>query len=123
MAVAESQHPENLCHSHNLFPLQWVSTLVCSFLNTSGRFCVLQPRHFVPRRGDDAPAVGAERRAIHSRRVARERLADLLAALGVPHVPQPRRCVQRPGDDALTVGAERRARRILKEKIRSPRAT
>ena len=39
-------------------------------------------------------------------RMARERLADLLAALGVP---QPRRVVPRRGDDALAVGAERRA--------------
>ena len=38
--------------------------------------------------------------------MARERLADLLAALGVP---QPRRFVRRRGDDALAVGAERRA--------------
>ena len=43
----------------------------------------------------------------HSIRMARERLADLLAALGVP---QPRRFVRRRGDDALAVGAERRAR-------------
>src|SRR5712675_1305903 len=67
---------------------------------------VPQPRRVVPRRGDDALAVGAERRASHSLRMARERLADRLAALGVP---QPRRLVPRRGDDALAVGAEHRA--------------
>jgi hypothetical protein len=36
-----------------------------------------------------------------------ERLADLLAGLGVP---QPRRVVPRRRDDALAVGAERRGR-------------
>ena len=57
-------------------------------------------------RGDDALAVGAERRAHHTFRMAFERLADRLAGLGVP---QPRRLVRRRGDDALAVGAERRA--------------
>src|SRR5258705_6328993 len=38
--------------------------------------------------------------------MARERPADLLAALGVPQL---RRSVRRRGDDALAVGAERRA--------------
>ena len=67
---------------------------------------VPQPRRLVGRRGDDALAVGAERRARHSSRMAFERLADRLAGLGVP---QPRRLVRRRGDDALAVGAERRA--------------
>jgi hypothetical protein len=46
-------------------------------------------------RGDDALAVGAERRAPHTTRVARERLADRLAALGIP---QPRRVVRCAGE-------------------------
>ena len=54
------------------------------------------PRRLVPRRGDDALAVGAERRAIHKIRMAFERLADGLAGLGVP---QPRRLVK----DAVTM--------------------
>ena len=37
------------------------------------------PRRLVLRRGDDALAVGAERRAIHSTVMAFERLADRLA--------------------------------------------
>ena len=52
---------------------------------------VPQPRRLVVRRGDDALAVGAERRARHSSRMAFERLADWLAGLGVP---QPRRAVR-----------------------------
>jgi hypothetical protein len=64
-----------------------------------------QPRGLVHRRGDDALAVGAERRAIHSVLMADQRRADLFAALGVP---QPRGLVEGRGDDALAVGAERR---------------
>src|SRR5262249_45717603 len=64
-----------------------------------------QPRRHVPRRGDDALSIGAERRASHETPMC-ERLADLLAGLALP---QPRRAVQRrSGDDALAVGAERR---------------
>jgi hypothetical protein len=65
-----------------------------------------QSRRVVLRRGDDALAVGAEHRTPYINRMARERLADLLAALGIP---QPRRVILRRGDDALAVGAERRA--------------
>ena len=63
-------------------------------------------RRLVVRRGDDALAVGAERRAPHNIFMAFERLADRLAGRGVP---DPRRLVIRRGDDALAVGAERRA--------------
>jgi hypothetical protein len=65
-----------------------------------------QPRCLVPRRGDDARAVGAKRRASDVLRMACERVADRLAGL---RVPQPRRLVRRRGDDALAVGAKRRA--------------
>src|SRR5262249_45487834 len=67
---------------------------------------VPQPCRLVISRGDDAPAVGAERRARYAFRIARERLTDLLAG---PGVPQPRRLVVRRGDDAPAVRAERRA--------------
>src|SRR5712672_3551266 len=87
----------SLCNGHN-------------FLGAAGKNSQ-QPRRVVLRRGDDALAVGAERRAPHSIRMAHERLADLLAALGVP---QPRRVVGRRGDDALAVGAERRALHTLR---------
>ena len=71
---------------------------------------VPQPRRLVLRRGDDALAVGAERRARHRILMAFERLADRLAGLGVP---DPRRLVRRRGDDALAVGAERRAQHLI----------
>ena len=64
------------------------------------------PRRLVLRRGDDALAVGAERRASTIAIMASERLADRLAGR---RVPDPRRLVRRCGDDALAVGAERRA--------------
>src|SRR6476659_352375 len=49
--------------------------------------------------------------ALHTPRMARQRLADLLAARGVP---PPRRPVLRRGDDELAVGAERRAPHTLR---------
>ena len=81
---------------------------------------VPQPRHLVVIRGDDAPAVGTERRdgrpVRHNIRdgcptrqnilMALEQLTDRLAGLGVP---QSRRLVVRRGGDALAIGAERRA--------------
>jgi hypothetical protein len=60
-----------------------------------------QPCRPVRRRGDDALAVRAERRAQHSIRMAGERLADRLAGRGVP---QPCCRVRRRSDDALAVG-------------------
>jgi hypothetical protein len=45
---------------------------------------VPQPRHPVRRRGDDALAVGAERRAHYKIRMAFKRLTDGLAGLGIP---------------------------------------
>ena len=54
--------------------------------------------------GDDALAIGTERRTRHNLKMTFERLADWLAGLGVP---QPRRLILRRGDDALAVGAER----------------
>ena len=71
---------------------------------------VPDPRRLVLRRGDDALAVRAERRALHLTLMAYERLADRLAGRGVP---DPRRLVRRRGDDALAVGAERRAVRHI----------
>jgi len=65
-----------------------------------------QPRRFVLTCSYDPLAIRAKRRAPYSTRMARQRLADLLAALGIP---QPHRFVLRRGDDALAVGAERRA--------------
>src|SRR5262245_21852438 len=80
---------------------------------TFQRFAVLlpglgvpQPRRLVRRRGDDAPAIGAEGRVQNGTLMALEWLADFPAGLGIPHS---RRVVRRRGDDALTIGAERRA--------------
>ena len=82
------------------------------FLGTRHQFLGVRknfppPRRLVFRRGDDALAVGTESGAQHNILMPFERLADLLAGLGVP---QPRRVVPRRRDDALAVGAERRGR-------------
>ena len=53
---------------------------------------VPHPRRLVCGRGDDALAVGAERRAMTSIIMAFERLADRLTGRGVPN---PRRLVRR----------------------------
>jgi hypothetical protein len=65
-----------------------------------------QSRGSVRRRGDDALAVGAERRAQHPICMAFEWLADWLAGL---RVPQPSGFVLGHRDDASAVGAERSA--------------
>src|SRR5258707_1331243 len=66
------------------------------------------------RRGEDALAVGAERRAPRAIRIARVLLADLVAPLGAPHPPRLVPSLRRRGDDALAVGAERRAPRTIR---------
>ena len=66
---------------------------------------VPDPRGLVIRRGDDALAVRAERRARHQPHMP---LSG--SPIGLPsRRPRPRRPVPRRGDDALAVGAERRA--------------
>ena len=67
---------------------------------------VPQPRRLlVVRHGDDALAVGAERRALH--RTLWPLSGSPIGFAGLA-VPQPRRLVVIRGDDALAVGAERR---------------
>ncbi len=65
---------------------------------------VPHPRRLVLGRGDDALAVGAERRRLDPVLVT-PKDQGLARAVGVPH---PRGLVGGRGDDALAVGAERR---------------
>jgi hypothetical protein len=77
-----------------------------------------QPGRFVPRRRDDALAVGAERRAPHKTPMAFEWLAHLLASLGVP---QPSRLViSESSDDTLAVGAKRRTPHFFPMALQRP---